>query len=235
MKIISFVKNIIEYFKKLEGPKILVIAFGIIILLTTIFFFRLNSEDETISLRKLAKELYEKAPNNKGNPYEERDKTIPMSIDASADPNAPTPTPDLDPEIPKAAPNFELYDSEGKDVVKLSDYKGKVVFLNFFTTWNPNSQKECEALIRANKEFIKSKKGVILGIGVNEKALSINSYISQNGINFKCLVDTNSEISKKFNITYVPSTCIIGRDGKLYKTKVGIIDEEEMLVLADYL
>ena len=122
-------------------------------------------------------------------------------------------------EKPKA-PDFELKDTEGK-TVKLSDYKGKIVILNFWATWCPPCRTEIPDLIKASEELSKSDDAVIVAVNLTngyngETAERAKKFVKDNKMTMKVLLDEKDEAAMKYGIASIPTTFIINRDGTVY-------------------
>ena len=112
----------------------------------------------------------------------------------------------------KLAKPFSLKDLEGKDV-SLSDYKGKIVFLNFWATWCPPCRKEMPSM-----ESLQNKLGtddfVILAVATDRKGEKlVRPFVEEKKISFKVLIDDRSDVSDLYGVVALPTTYIIGRDG----------------------
>ncbi|MDR3256960.1 MAG: TlpA family protein disulfide reductase [Endomicrobium sp.] len=118
------------------------------------------------------------------------------------------------------APVFLLKDIDG-NIFNLSDYKGKVVFLDFWTTWCP----PCRAAIPAVKELHKTKTAnysnvVILGINIGEKQSIVEQFVKSNGITYNILLG-DDKICGDYRVTGFPSFFIIDVTGEIVKRYVG--------------
>jgi thiol-disulfide isomerase/thioredoxin len=122
----------------------------------------------------------------------------------------------------KPVPDLKLADINGNSF-KLSDYRGKVVILNFWAVWCPPCQIEVPHLVSLNDKY-KNKGLVILGIAIasgadekiKEKAkeLSIN-YLVINGDGFP-------SVRRNFwEVRAVPTSYVINQEGKIFKNYVG--------------
>lgn len=135
-------------------------------------------------------------------------------------------------EKPKA-PDFSLKDLNGK-TVKLSDYKGKVVILNFWATWCPYCIDEMPDLDKLSKEYSKSGETVILAIDVQEDAKKVEKFVSDNKFSLPVLLDTDGSVASAYGISGYPTTFIINKDGTVYgyipratdaETLSGVVDK----------
>ncbi|MCA6070027.1 MAG: TlpA family protein disulfide reductase [Endomicrobium sp.] len=117
------------------------------------------------------------------------------------------------------APDFSLKDVNGI-VFNLSAYKGKIVFLDFWTTWCP----PCRVAIPAVKELHKTKATnpnvIVLGINVNEKQSTVERFVKSNGINYNVLLG-NDQICKDYKVNAFPLFLIIDTNGEIIARYVG--------------
>jgi cytochrome c-type biogenesis protein len=144
------------------------------------------------------------------------------SLEAGAGNNEERPT----------APEIILKDLNGK-TVKLSDYRGKVVILNFWASWCPPCREEMPELDQANKEFEKSNDAVLLSVdltdGVRETVEKANKFISDNKYSMRVLLDTEGLAADEYEITNIPTTYIIDKQGKVYDRIVGPTSKDALM------
>jgi thiol-disulfide isomerase/thioredoxin len=121
----------------------------------------------------------------------------------------------------------------GKEM-KFSDFvKGKVTFINFWGTWCPPCRAEIPGLIALNKKY-KDKGFQIVGIplerDMNNQMTTVSNYVQAAGINYRNFPSRpySEEFGKKFGqIQYVPTTFVIGPDGKVVDQLVGGKSEQD--------
>ena len=128
--------------------------------------------------------------------------------------------------------DFELKDQYGK-THKLSDYKGKVVFLNFWATWCPPCKMEMPNIEELYKEYNYNKDDVvILGVaqpGGQEKSISgIKEFINSNGYTFPTVFDESGDVFGNYYIRSLPTTFMIDKDGKIYGYVSGALSKDQM-------
>lgn len=125
------------------------------------------------------------------------------------------------------APDFSLTDLNG-NTVKLSDYRGKVVILNFWASWCPPCVAEMPDFDRINRKLAESDDAVILAVnltdGRRETEEKARKFIKDKGYSLNVLLDKKGSASDQYMIYSIPTTYIINRDGTLftYKDKKGI-------------
>ncbi len=120
-----------------------------------------------------------------------------------------------------AAPDFALKDLEGS-TIKLSDYQGKVVILDFWATWCGPCRRGIPEFIELQSEFGEDDL-VILGISVDRGDLSVvPKFAKQFGINYPVLY-ANEDIQRKYGpIRSIPTAFIVDKEGKVRDMTVGL-------------
>ncbi len=109
------------------------------------------------------------------------------------------------------APDFSLKTTDN-NVVKLSDYRGKVVFLNFWATWCPPCKMELPSMEKLSQS-LKDQPFVILAVNVDESDPdNVRLFAHSMGLNFTVLIDDGS-VSEKYRVNSIPTTFIIKKDG----------------------
>jgi peroxiredoxin len=110
------------------------------------------------------------------------------------------------------APDFTLQNLNGEEV-SLRDYKGKIVFINFWATWCGPCRHEVPAFIELQEEF-GADNLVILGISVDQGDLSVvPKFAKEFGINYEILYHNAEVVGKYGGIQSIPTTFVVDRDG----------------------
>jgi len=135
-----------------------------------------------------------------------------------------------------AAPDVTLMDIDGKDI-SLSQYKGKVVLVNFWATWCDPCRVEIPWLIEMQQKY--SAKGfTVLGIAmdeegakvvtpfVNKERFDVNGAESQ--MNYPIVIGDDAAADKFGGLLGYPTSVLVNRDGKIIKRVTGIISADEM-------
>lgn len=114
----------------------------------------------------------------------------------------------------KIAPDWRLTDLDGK-AVKLSDFKGKVVILNFWATWCPPCRKEIPTFVALQKQY--GDKGlVIVGMSLDEKGPGVvKPFVAKMGINYPVVMGDQKTAAEYGGVEVVPTTFVIDRKGKI--------------------
>lgn len=129
------------------------------------------------------------------------------------------------PEKRQAATDFKLIDSNGKEV-KLSDYKDKVVLLNFWATWcGP-----CQIEIPWFKEFEQTYKDrgfAVLGVSSDEEGWpAVRPYMKKQAMNYRVVLDDGKMPSPYKEIEALPTTFLVDRQGRVAVTHTGLVGKD---------
>jgi thiol-disulfide isomerase/thioredoxin len=119
----------------------------------------------------------------------------------------------------KAAPNFTLSTVDGQQV-SLHQYRGKVVFLNFWATWCIPCREEMPALEQLHQTY-QSQDLTILSIDLKESADQVKVFFQKHGLSFPALLDQDGSVFRDYLVAGMPTTYLIGRDGTLLARGVG--------------
>lgn len=135
--------------------------------------------------------------------------------------------------IGSMAPDFELVDTQGK-TVKLSDFKGKPVMLNFFATWCPPCRAEMPALQAVYRDY-EAKGFVILGVNLGETNLAVNNFAKGLGLTFPIVIDKSDAVSRTYGIIPLPTSYFVDKNGKVVSKVEGEITKAKLESLAKQL
>lgn len=110
-----------------------------------------------------------------------------------------------------AAPDFTLPNAGGRKV-SLKDYRGKVVFLNFWATWCESCRDEMPSMERLYQEF-KGKGLEIVAVNVKEKRQDARAFAKQFKLTYPILLDPEGEVGLLYGAFGLPATYLIDRNG----------------------
>ncbi len=120
------------------------------------------------------------------------------------------------------APDFTLIDQYG-ETHTLSDYRGKIVFLNFWATWCPPCCAELPYIqaIYEENQALEDTDLVILGVafpghGGEQSEAGIKAFLEENGYTYPVVMDTDGSLLEEYYITAYPTTFMIDPDGNIY-------------------
>lgn len=130
--------------------------------------------------------------------------------------------------------DFELKDQYG-NVHKLSDYKGKTVFLNFWATWCPPCRAEMPDIQKLYEEYQKEDDPdvVILGIagpgyGQEKSEEEVKQFLENNGYTYPVLMNEGGSVFQQYGITSFPTTFMFTEEGKVFGYVSGQLSEDVM-------
>lgn len=120
------------------------------------------------------------------------------------------------------APDFALPTTDGK-VLKLSDYRGKVVIIDFWATWCPPCRKGIPDLIDIKKKY--GSKGVeIIGVSVDtDTKPEVIPFIKEKGINYPVVYGNQNVYMQYGGIRAIPTTFVIDKEGKIVASYEGLV------------
>ena len=115
--------------------------------------------------------------------------------------------------------DFELQDLSGA-TRSLSDYRGKVVFLNFWATWCGPCRFEMPSMETLYQRF-KAKGLVIVAVNLQEDRNSVQRFVDEYGLSFPVLLDTTGRVGATYGARSIPTTYIVDRDGFVLAGTIG--------------
>jgi peroxiredoxin len=98
----------------------------------------------------------------------------------------------------------------------LAHYRGRVVVMNFWATWCPPCKEEMPALEQLYREY-RARGLVVLGVDQGESASAAGAFVRAHGITFPVLLDEDQKYASSYVSVGLPTTVIVGRDGKIVK------------------
>jgi len=131
----------------------------------------------------------------------------------------------VSPERRKPAPDFILNDSTGA-AVRLSNYRGKVVLLNFWATWCAPCRTEIPWFIEFQRNHPASFE--VLGVSLDEDGWkSVKPYIEARNVNYPVML-MNDEVTRLYpSVQSLPTTLIIDKSGRIAATHAGLCSRSE--------
>ena len=134
--------------------------------------------------------------------------------------------------------DFDLKDQYGNSH-KLSDYRGKTIFLNFWATWCPPCRAEMPHIQELYKEYNENSEDVIIlgiaspDVGKEGDQAYIESFLKENNYTFPVMFDNGGLLSFEYGLNSLPSTLIINEDGYITKYVPGAMDKSTMKSLIE--
>jgi peroxiredoxin len=124
----------------------------------------------------------------------------------------------------KLASDFALKDLDGHSV-SLVSLRGKVVFLNFWATWCAPCLTEMPSMEKLYSAFADRSDFVILAVSQDAKgATVVQPFVRKHGYHFEVLLDPQSKVAESYDVTGVPETFIIDRQGRIVAHHLGAFD-----------
>jgi peroxiredoxin len=126
----------------------------------------------------------------------------------------------------KPAADFTLKDENGA-TVKLVDYRGKVVLLNFWATWCGPCGVEIPWFVEFEQKY-KSQGFAVLGVSMDEDGWSaVKPYVAERKINYRVLLGNDSLAQFYGGLDSLPTSFMIDKDGKVASTRIGLVSKNE--------
>lgn len=126
------------------------------------------------------------------------------------------------------APDFELMTLDG-ETVRLSDYRGQRVFVNFWATWCPPCRAEMPDMQQLYEEQDVPVEILAVNLTATEKSgEEIENFVKDFGLTFPILMDTNSETAEKYKVKAVPASYMIDTTGRIAFVAPGAMNKELM-------
>lgn len=134
----------------------------------------------------------------------------------------------------KQAPAFQLSDASGK-TVNLSDYRGKVVLLDFWATECGGCRIEIPWYIEFERLYGKSNFAVVgVSMDIQYESLKdadegwarVRPFVEENNVNYPILMG-NDPVSKAYDIMALPATYLIDKNGRIAATYVGVLADKD--------
>jgi len=183
--------------------KIIIIIFAVIIAVSAIGIWKLNSTNEVAENEGV---IYSQTPADNS------EVENPMVNDA----------PELESKDP--AIDFTLKDLEGNDV-SLSDFEGKIVLLNFWATWCGFCDLEMPDLERL---YTVNEDVVVLGVNVGEDLDLVKEYVDEKKISFPIVLDETTDIASDYLVSGLPTSYFIDENGMIYGKFSGMMTYDMM-------
>jgi peroxiredoxin len=125
--------------------------------------------------------------------------------------------------------------SENDKAKNLSDYKGKVILLNFWATWCPPCRKELPALSEIANDM-KGKDFQMIGISVDENPDALVNFLKSNTLTYTILHENSGLLEKYMSVAgnkdnVIPQSFIIDKNGKIVESIIGSRSKEDFVKL----
>lgn len=127
------------------------------------------------------------------------------------------------------APNFTLKTLSG-DTLSLKDFRGRYVLINMWASWCGPCKKEAPELVKIDQAY-PDQKLMILGVNMTSQEMSIQNvkhFVQQKGITFPVLLDRDGKVMNEYHVIGIPTTYLIGPNGKVLHRFRGAITLKEI-------
>ena len=129
----------------------------------------------------------------------------------------------------KEAPDFVLKGLDGRNL-RVSEFRGQVVLLNFWARWAGDSRQEMPALDRINTTY--SRAGlVVLGVSIDEDLTRAHEFAGAMKVSYPLLFDTGSDLGRDYLLQKMPMTILVDRAGVVRYSNVGFKRGDERAYL----
>lgn len=133
-------------------------------------------------------------------------------------------------EVGSLAPEWELSDSNGKRR-KLSEYRGKIVVMDFWATWCAPCVKAQPTLQSIHEKY--SGDVIVLGMNAFDKEnIDLNAYKTRKNLSYDMILDSEN-IAEIYKIKILPIVYLLDRDGKILYTGTGYSENEAAVLLSE--
>ncbi|HBF4364556.1 TPA: redoxin family protein [Clostridioides difficile] len=223
-KTIDKIKSNMEIIKKIGG--IILIVSGILMMVNG--FGRISKHFNTSQNSKIESKQEENKRENSTDKEENSDGN-----DSQKDSNNDNNDKGSNDEDRIKSIDFTLTDQYGK-THKLSDYEGKVVFLNFWATWCPPCKEEMPYIEQLYKDYNKNNDDVVI-LGVASPNLGregsrehVVNFLKDQGYTFPVVLDEDGALAYQYGINAFPTTFIIDKEGYVTQYIPGAMDKATM-------
>ena len=242
-----FTAQLLGFFRRhMKAVRYTVKVGGVLMILMGVLMFTGKMNDITGYLSTVQSEQEVNGQNETGqneseqskNGTDEESDTVPEESSTEEDQDSADNTEST--LTPAPLSDLELTDQFG-NIHTLADYKGKVIFLNFWATWCGPCRNEMPDIQKLYEEYSAQGEGaevVILGvagpgIGQEGSADEIASFMEENGYTYPVLMDESGEMFSQYGISAFPTTFMIDKDGNVYGYVPGQMTEDIMRSIID--
>lgn len=132
--------------------------------------------------------------------------------------------------VASPAPELKAHDLTGASKT-LTDYRGKVVVLNFWATWCPPCQREMPSLERLRMQM-KGRPLEIVAVSSAETPEEVNTYLAKMKLGFPILLDTDSSNTRRWKVFALPTTFVLDTEGQVRHVLTGPTEWDQGEALA---
>jgi cytochrome c biogenesis protein CcmG/thiol:disulfide interchange protein DsbE len=126
----------------------------------------------------------------------------------------------------KPAPEFTLKDGEGRDI-SLSDFRGKVVLLNFWATWCGPCKIEMPWFVEFQRKY-KDQGFTVVAVSLDEEGWDVvRPFVEEYKLNFPILLGSDETAELFGGIAALPTTFVIDKEGRIFNTHMGLVSKSD--------
>ena len=132
------------------------------------------------------------------------------------------------------AMDFTVYDID-RNPVKLSDFFGKPILINFWATWCPPCKSELPDFDRVYADYGEDVVFMMVNMtdGSRDTVESASAFTADNGYSFPVYYDCDLNAAYTYGASSIPMTVLIGADGNIVGGQVGVLTEEQLRIILD--
>jgi thiol-disulfide isomerase/thioredoxin len=128
------------------------------------------------------------------------------------------------------APSFSLTTLDGQKAA-LADAKGRVVLIDFWATWCPPCRKSLPHVQRISTDKARVDKGLLVwAVNAKETKDQVQGYLDKNHYTFTVPMDTAGSAMEAYSVEGIPTTVVVGRDGKVRDVFVGYGEGSDSMI-----
>ena len=130
------------------------------------------------------------------------------------------------PEVNSPAPDFQLQTLDGQ-ALRLSDFQGKPVLINFWATWCGPCQLEMPLIQKYYEKH--SPDLIVLAINNDQPLAAVQEFVDQMKLSFPVLLDPGAKVEDQYRIRAFPTSLFVNREGVIRYQHIGILNEQQLV------
>ena len=131
--------------------------------------------------------------------------------------------------VGREAPDFVLKSMDGRNL-RMSEFRGQVVLLNFWARWAGDSRQQMPALDRINTTY--SRAGlIVLGVSIDEDLVRAREFAAAINVSYPLMFDSGSDLGRAYLIEKMPMTILVDRSGVVRYSSVGFKRGDERVLM----
>lgn len=215
----------------MKNQKIFLIILALLVVVAGVWFVSRDKEDPVDEVAIENDNEEEIVDDNVENQDETSEDNSQDQVEAEEDTSNDEQAEEVEADIKAGspAPDFTVENLQG-ETVSLSDYKGKIVLLNFWATWCGFCVQEMPDLNKLNNEF---EDVAVLAVDVMEEKSIVSEYIEEGGYDFDVVLDLEGEVARTYLVSAYPTTYFIEEDGTLIGRVAGMLEYDTMVEIIE--